>query len=151
MLVGWLAAGVILGSGISMVILRGGGDPPHFPMACAFVLLVELVLLLWCGRQVRRFTSRQSSRVSAVTASRVAAFALAACYSGMLLLGLFAMLVMLYWTSGSTEYIRDQVLSVGLAALASFGLVIGGLVVERWCRLDDSGDDVASGSVGTTA
>ncbi|MFT0847388.1 DUF3180 domain-containing protein [Actinomycetaceae bacterium L2_0104] len=144
LLVGWLAGGVILGSGITMFLLRNGREPPPFPAATALVLVIALAVLLWWGWQIRRFKARKSSLISAASASRIAALALASSYSGALLAGMFSMMAVVYWMNGSTEYIREQVTVLGLAALSSLALTIGGLVVERWCRLDDSDDAVQS-------
>lgn len=127
-----------------MFILRDGGEPPPFPDSCTLILLMLLLILLWWGWQIRRFKARKSSRVSAVTASRVAAFALASCYSGTLLTGLFAMMAVLYRMNGSTEYVREQAMSVALSALTSLALAVGGMVVERWCRLNRSDDTARS-------
>lgn len=142
LLLGWFAVGVILGSGMAMFMLRDGREPPPFPVVAAAVPVVVLLILLWWGWQIRRYTAGKPSRLSAVAANRVAALALACSYSGVLLTGLFTLMAMLYWLSGSTEYIRGQVLSVGLTALASLGLAIGGLVVERWCRVDENDDEL---------
>lgn len=126
----WLAAGVLLGVLVSLILLRG--DPPPFPAPTAAVPVIIALVLLWGGWQVRRFKVGKRDEAPSVL---VAALALASSRAGLLLAGLFGILAMAYAHAGSTDFLHTQVLASAAASLTSLLLAGSGWLAERWCRL----------------
>lgn len=126
----WLTAGLLVGVVIGLLVIRRDAPPP-FPAPTALVpLLIAGTLMTWAW-QVRRFKAGKRESVSGVP---VAALALASSRAGASLTGLFGVVAAAYWSTGSTDYVRTQLIAAGAAALASLILTICGLIAERWCR-----------------
>ncbi|MGO1594336.1 MAG: DUF3180 family protein [Ancrocorticia sp.] len=127
----WLAAGALLGMIAGFVAALIDALPP-FPAATAFVPLIVAGGLMWWAWQVRRFKAGKRENVPAVP---VAALALASSRAGLLLTGFFAVIAAAYWSAGSTDFLRSQILAAGATALAGLALAVCGFIAERWCRI----------------
>ncbi|PWF25982.1 DUF3180 family protein [Ancrocorticia populi] len=127
----WLAAGLLLGVLVGLLVIRRDAPPP-FPAPTALIPAgIAIALMVWAW-QVRRFKAGKRESVSGVP---VVALALSSSRGGVLLLGLFGAVVLAYWTTGSSDYVHSQMLASGAAALASAVLAVCGIIAERWCRL----------------
>lgn len=154
---GTLAA-LILGFGVVGYLLAAllYGQLPQLPLYAPVTLVLLAVVELAMARVVRdRLTRRLDVRrpggarpraLHPMQVARAAVLAKASSAGGSVLLGVYAGLFA--WTfprRGRLMATGDDALVAGLSALASLGLVVAALVLERACRRPDlSGLESAS-------
>jgi hypothetical protein len=113
---------------------------PPSSLALALVLsAIVVVALAWPIRQATHGKARK--RLNPFVAVRVAALAKASAYSGSLLLGAAAGLLLYLLTRSVLPAVASIWLAIGMAFGAAL-LLVGGLVAEHFCTLPpDENDD----------
>lgn len=140
-----VAAGILSFAGTWMIVQRGGTPLIVLPVL-AIPLVVAALVLVVCGRAVRRLTQHEPTWIAPVQAPWVARAARAGALLGALVAGHMlaqAAIALVAW--GST-FMAMQTLGAGITAASAVGLTIVGVIVERWCTIDDD-EDVAAASV----
>lgn len=150
-----LAASLVFGLGCALVFcaftLDEGRAPWPIPMPLGLVILGFAVVLFAWGRRVKAMgekdapdkkpdAGKQRRRISPLQAARVAVLAQACSRCGAWFTGFLGLCAVLFWRTGETPYVRDQVLAAALGAAASLILAWIGWVVERWCMVDSDDD-----------
>ncbi|WP_371152831.1 DUF3180 domain-containing protein [Buchananella felis] len=137
-------AGAVFIVALAMLLAadRMGVLAPPVLWVTAVPLFITGVVTLGVGRQVRRRDGKRA--LTGVAAARVVALAFACAYLGSGLLGYFAAHLVAALPHLSAPYPREQALYAAACAAASVFLVVSGLVVERWCLLDDDDEGTDS-------
>jgi hypothetical protein len=118
-----------------------GGLPPPLPWTTVAFLVVLVSLVVLAGLPVRRWVAgRRERALDPLVAARTVVLAKAAAYGGAALAGWYAgqALVLL---PNLVEVRRPRLVIALLSVLASVGLAVAGLLVQRWCRVPPSDDD----------
>lgn len=136
-----VAIAVVVG-GASWVVLKllrdGGRDLPSTSWLTVFIFVAFAVGLVVAGRPVRRLVLGRATRhVSPIYAARVLAMAQAAALAGAAIFGWYAAQVVLLVPDADIPSQQQAMLTLGVLALGAAALSWAGLVVQRWCRLDD--------------
>jgi Protein of unknown function (DUF3180) len=137
----------------SWIILRllqaSGHDLPGSSWIAAALFAVLGFGLIAAGRPVKRLVAGQATRpVHPLYAARVLAMAQAAALGGAALVGWYVAQILLVLPDADIPSQQLRILEVGVLALTAAGLALVGLVVQRWCRLDDD-DRVEPPDAGT--
>jgi hypothetical protein len=136
-----IAVAVVVGGG-SWVVLRllqgGGRDLPSTSWVAVFIFVALALGLLLAGRPVKRLVAGRATRpVNPLYAARVLAMAQAAALAGAAIVGWYVAQVLMLIPDADIPSQQVQMLILGVLALAAAGLAAVGLVVQRWCRLED--------------
>ena len=143
MLLGWCAAGVCVGIVGGDLFLARGRTPITIPLYGGGVPLIAGLLLTWQGWQVRRLRFGRRSRVSRLGAARVLVLAWSCSRAGAVLAGVSGGYWLMVRRAGSSAFLTEQMNACVIAFLGSVALCGAGVVVEKWCHIDD---DAAPGS-----
>jgi len=136
-----IAVAVVVG-GASWVVLRllqgGGRDLPSTSWLAVFIFVALALGLLLAGRPVKRLVAGRATRpVNPLYAARVLVMAQAAALAGAAIVGWYVAQVLMLIPDADIPSQQLQMLILGVLALAAAGLAAVGLVVQRWCRLED--------------
>ena len=136
-----VAVAVVVG-GASWVVLKllqgGGRDLPSTSWLAVFIFVALALGLLLAGRPVKRLVAGRATRpVNPLYAARVLAMAQAAALAGAAIAGWYVAQVLMLLPDADIPSQQLQMLILGVLALAAAGLAAVGLVVQRWCRLED--------------
>ncbi len=120
-------------------ILEGGGrDLPSTSWLAVFIFVALGLGLLVAGRPVKRLVAGRAARaLNPLYAARVLAMAQSAALAGAAFVGWYLAQVLLLLPDSDIPSQQLQMLVLGVLALAAAGLAVVGLVVQRWCRLDE--------------
>jgi hypothetical protein len=137
-----LVAVALVVGGASWVVLKvlegGGRDLPSTSWLAVFIFVALGLGLLLAGRPVKRLVAGQALRpVNPLYAARVLAMAQAAALAGAAFVGWYVAQILLLVPDADIPSRQQQMLVLGVLALAAAGLAAIGLVVQRWCRLDE--------------
>ena len=137
-----LVAVALVVGGASWVVLKilegGGRDLPSTSWLAVFIFVALGLGLLLAGRPVRRLVAGRAARaLNPLYAARVLAMAQAAALAGAAFVGWYAAQILLLLPDADIPSQQLQILVLGVLALAAAGLAVVGLVVQRWCRLDE--------------
>lgn len=140
-----LVAVALVVAGASWVVLKlvegGGRDLPSTSWLAVFIFVALALGLLVAGRPVRRLVAGRATRpLNPLYAARVLAMAQAAALAGAAVVGWYAAQIVLLLPDVDIPSQQLQMLVLGVLALAAAGLAVVGLVVQRWCRLDENED-----------
>ena len=140
-----VAVAVIVG-GASWVVLKlvqgGGRDLPTTSWLAVFIFVALGLGLLLAGRPVKRLVAGRATRpLNPLYAARVLAMAQAAALAGAAIVGWYLAQIVLLLPDADIPSQQLQILVLGILALAAAGLATVGLVVQRWCRLDEDPTD----------
>jgi len=132
-------------AGLSWVVLRlassGGRELPDVSWLGIVIVVAIGLGLVAAGRPVRKLVAGTATRtVHPLYAARVLAMAQAAALGGAAIFGWYAAQVVLALPDADVSSQQQRILLLGLLALAAAGLSGIGLLVQRWCRLDDEED-----------
>jgi hypothetical protein len=136
-----VAVAVVVG-GASWVVLKllegGGRDLPSTSWLAVLIFVALGLGLLLAGRPVKRLLAGRAPRpVNPLYAARVLALAQAAALAGAAFVGWYVAQILLLVPDADIPSQRQQILVLGLLALAAAGIAGIGLLVQRWCRLDE--------------
>ena len=148
-----VAIAVVVG-GVSWILLRllqsNGRDLPASSWVGAALFVVLGLGLLAAGRPVQRLVAGRPTRpVNPLYAARVLAMAQAAALGGAAIVGWYVAQILLVLPDADIPSQQLRILELAVLAVTAAGLATVGLVVQRWCRLDD--DDRGGGSTGDVA
>jgi hypothetical protein len=136
-----LAVAVVVGgaSWVALRLLQGGGrDLPSTSWLAVFIFVALALGLLLAGRPVKRLVAGRATRpVNPLYAARVLALAQAAALAGAAIVGWYVAQVLMLVPDADIPSQQLQMLTLGVLALAAAGLAAVGLLVQRWCRLED--------------
>ena len=137
-----LVAVFVVVAGASWVALRllsgGGRELPSTSWLAVFIFVALGLGLLIAGRPVKRLLAGRATRpLNPLYAARVLAMAQAAALTGAGIAGWYAAQIVLLVPDADIPSQQLQILVLGILTLAAAGLAAVGLVVQRWCRLDD--------------
>lgn len=132
-------------AGLSWVVLRlaagAGRDLPGESWLTAVLLGALGLGLVLAGRPVKRLVAGTATRpVHPLYAARVLAMAQAAALGGAAIAGWYAAQLALVLPDSDVSSQRQRLLVLGLLAAVAAALAGVGLLVQRWCRLDDERD-----------
>lgn len=136
-----VAVAVVVG-GASWVVLKllqgGGRDLPTTSWLAVFIFVALGLGLLLAGRPVKRLVAGRATRpVNPLYAARILAMAQAAALAGAAIVGWYLAQVILLLPDADIPSQQLQMLVLGVLALAAAGLAAVGLVVQKWCRIDE--------------
>ena len=127
--------------GLDLWDSRGGLGPP-LPWTAALGTLVLCAGVIAAGLPVRRWVAGRRERpMDPLAAARTVVLAKAAAYGGALLAG---------WYAGQALILLPDLVGVRRArfvvavfcAVSAIALAVSGLLVQRWCRVPPSDDDL---------
>lgn len=132
-----------IGWAVARVLRAQGGSPLGVPVGSMVLLVVIGIAVLVTAWPVRRWTMGgiRSGFFTPLRAARAAVMAKAASHSGAVLLGWWAGHALYLLPDLSIESARNSFWRLLIGALLALGLVIAGLVAERWCRLPEDDDE----------
>jgi MFS family permease len=136
-----VAVAVVVG-GASWVVLKlledGGRALPSTSWLAVLIFVALGLGLLLAGRPVKRLLAGRAPRpVSPLYAARVLAMAQAAALAGAAFVGWYVAQILLLFPDADIPSQQQQILVLGVLALAAAGIAAIGLLVQRWCRLDE--------------
>lgn len=146
-----LAAGVAGAGWLALMLWSSGGrELPTVPWSAPGVILVLAAVVLALGWPVRRWTHGHRDRpLDPLRAARTVVLAKASQYSGALLTGWYAAQVLVLLPTADVAARRALLVRAGVSVLSAVLLWVVGWLVERWCRVDLTDDDVPPpGAVG---
>lgn len=137
-----LATVAVVIGGASWVVLKllqgGGRELPTTSWLAVFIFVALGLGLLLAGRPVKRLVAGRATRpLNPLYAARVLAMAQAAALAGAAIVGWYLAQIVLLLPDADIPSQQLQMLVLGILALAAAGLATVGLVVQRWCRLDE--------------
>ncbi|MBO1752982.1 DUF3180 domain-containing protein [Actinotalea sp. BY-33] len=135
-----LAVTAVVHPVLRVVESRGGTLLP-VPLLAVLVVLGIAGVVLRLGWSVRQYTRGEKPGLDPLLAARTVVLATASAYTGALLTGWYLAHALVPLGDLGIEARRDLALSAGVAGLATVGLVVAGLVVERWCEIRRDEDD----------
>lgn len=137
-----LVAVALVVGGASWVVLKllegGGRDLPSTSWLAVLIFVALGLGLLLAGRPVKRLLAGRAPRpVNPLYAARVLAMAQAAALAGAAFVGWYVAQILLLVPDADIPSQQQQILVLGVLALAAAGIAGIGLLVQRWCRLDE--------------
>ncbi|MDO4790939.1 MAG: DUF3180 domain-containing protein [Buchananella hordeovulneris] len=120
---------------VLVVAQNYGRYTPPVQWFSAVPILGTAAVCIVAGWKVKRRDGKR--RVTGVGAARVVALAFAAAYLGSGFLGHFLAQLLFALPQSVSPYPREQAVASAVCALSALLLLISGMVVERWCLLDD--------------
>jgi len=140
-----VAVAVVVG-GASWVILKlaagGGRDLPSTSWLAVFIFIALALGLFVAGRPVKRLVAGRATRpLNPLYAARVLAMAQAAALAGAAIVGWYVAHIVLLLPDADIPSQQVQMVVLGILAVAAAGLAATGLLVQKWCRLDEPPTD----------
>ena len=140
-----VAVAVVVG-GASWVILKlvasGGRELPSTSWLAVFIFIALALGLFVAGRPVKRLVAGRATRpLNPLYAARVLAMAQAAALAGAAIVGWYAAQIVLLLPDADIPSQQLQIVVLGILAVAAAGLAATGLLVQKWCRLDEPPTD----------
>jgi hypothetical protein len=137
-----LVAVALVVGGASWVVLKllegGGRDLPSTSWLAVLIFVALGLGLLLAGRPVKRLLAGRAPRpVNPLYAARVLAMAQAAALAGAAFVGWYVAQILLLVPDADIPSQQQQIVVLGVLALAAAGIAAIGLLVQRWCRLDE--------------
>lgn len=128
--------------GLLRVWTTQGNALPDVTWLTVAVELIIAALVFAGGWQIHAFRERRSQRMpSPQWARRVVAAAQASAAVGAALTGWYGGHVAAALHNLNSDRVRDIAIVAFVASLAAVVLVVAGLVVQHWCRIDEDNDD----------
>lgn len=154
LLAGWAAGLCLLTLVISVVMIKNGATPmtPHPLIA---IVVVGFAVYLWItGSAVRKLAKKEDTWMTPAQAGYVTVFAQSSAYFASMLIGVMAALVLAALPRLEAPMMSRLALYAGVCLAAAIFLLVTGLVVEKWCIVDDGdddGDDTPQGAANAAA
>ncbi len=114
--------------------------PPQVPWAQPLALFLVAAILLGTARSTRRTITQHAGRLSPHQAVNRLVLARACAYVGALAAGVYLGYAISWIGDGSSDMAGQRAFRAALAGVAGILVVVGGLVLERACRVPP-GDD----------
>nr|NLD40772.1 DUF3180 domain-containing protein [Actinomycetales bacterium] len=141
-----------MGSYAVFVLAQGVGapTPPASWLTHVFMAAV-IALVFWRGRAVRRMVEGEDTSMTPLEAARVAMAAKTSAVVGSLLGGYFAAVILFVAGLPPAPARLDLLISALAGVALAVLMVVVGLVVERWCRVDPPEDENGVGAADPSA
>jgi Protein of unknown function (DUF3180) len=145
-LVGWAAAGLVIGWLVARLIYVGRGEVIGVPLSAAVVLGVAGAALIYTALRTRARLEERSGtkRLPPLVAARLAALALAASRVGAVVGGGYAGYAGFLLPELTTAYRREVAFHCLLCVLGAVTVIIGAILLERALRLPEDIDEVSA-------
>ena len=128
-------------AGVLRVAESRGATVLPVPLLSSLVVLLIASVVLSLGWAVRQYTKGKRPTLDPLLAARTVVLATASAYTGALLSGWYAGHVLLVLGDLAIAARRSVAVSASLALVCTIGLVVIGLLVERWCEVRPPEDD----------
>ncbi|WP_051259379.1 DUF3180 family protein [Schaalia suimastitidis] len=133
----------IVAAGLTGAIIVFGGTPLQPTPYLALLFIALSVVVIYCGRHVRRLRKRRMTWMSPIGAARTAAFARAGTFVAPLCGGFFLGLSLVALTRAEATFLLRSGIYGLVIVLAALLWCVSSAVVERWCVVEGSdGDDL---------
>ncbi|EFQ83335.1 hypothetical protein HMPREF0063_11608 [Aeromicrobium marinum DSM 15272] len=142
-IVALVGVGLVVGAGIPPLAMRLDRNAPLLSWGSVLVIAVAAAVVGLVAWNTWDTVHRQKKRVHHERGVLLLALAQASSRVGALFAGGYAGFALAFVDTIGTEFGQDRVVRGGVAVLASVGLLVAGLLLERACRLpsDDDEDD----------
>lgn len=149
--------GLAVGGSIRPLVERNGGVAPAVMWTAALTLLVFALLLLALARTTYRTIHQRRERIDPRRAVNLLVLGKASALAGAAVAGAYLGYAISFADALGAELPRERVTRSLAACLAALGVLLGGILLERACRVPGDADDaddpgrgggVASGSSG---
>ena len=142
-------AGFAVGGAIRPLVERGGGVAPAVTWAAPFTLLAFALLLLGLARITYRTIHQRRESIEPHRAVNLLVLAKASALAGAAAAGAYLGYALSFASAWEAALPRERVTRSLVAAVVALLLMVGGLLLERACRVPgdpDDSDDPGSGS-----
>ncbi len=134
-------AGLALGGTIRPLVERNGGIAPAVTWAAPLTLLVFAVLLLALARTTHRTIQERRERIDPHRAVNLLVLGKASALAGAAVVGAYLGYALSFADAMGAELPRERVTHSLVAAAMALGVMAGGLLLERACRVPGPPDD----------
>lgn len=146
--------GLAVGGSLRPLVERGGGVAPAVTWAAPLTLLVFAVLLLALARITYRTIHQRRERIDPHRAVNLLVLGKASALAGAAVAGAYLGYAISFADAVAADLPRERVTRSLVACLVALGVMVGGILLERACRVPDPDDTddpdrgggVASGS-----
>jgi len=137
----WAVLGLIGGWVFHRLADRGTGVPPQVPWVQALALLLVAAILVGTAWSTRRTIQHHPGRLSPHQAVNRLVLARACAYVGALAAGVYIGYAVSWFGVDTTDLAGQRVFQSGCAGLAGILIVVGGVLLERACRVPPEDDE----------
>jgi len=139
-----LVAGIVCWIGLALWEIGGHLLPPASWAALPILVAVAIGLVL-VGRPVQRLVAGTTTKpVHPLYAARILALAQAAALTGAVALGWYAAQIVRLLPDSDILSQQQDILRLALLGVGAVLVSSAGLLVQRWCRVDDDRGDRAN-------
>lgn len=133
----------LLSGVVASLATRSPADLPRVPWLAIGLLVLMAVVVLVVGWPIRRHTHGEK-RVDSLKAARILGLAQASALTGAVIAGVYLGPLLLVLPDLGWSPSAERAVRFGAGTLAALLVVVAGLVVQAWCRVneDDDEDDV---------
>ncbi|MBA2532432.1 MAG: DUF3180 domain-containing protein [Nocardioidaceae bacterium] len=144
-------AGLAVGGLVRPVVERNGGVAPSVTWAAPLTLLVFAVVLLALARSTYQTLHQRRERIEPRKAVNLLVLGKASALAGAVVGGAYAGYALSFASDLETALPRERVTRSVVACLVALGVMVGGLLLERACRVPGSDDEDEPGRGGGVA
>lgn len=137
----WAVLGLIGGWVFHVIADRGTGLPPQVSWAQPLALLLVAAILFGTAWSTRRTIAQNPGRLSPHQAVNRLVLARACAYVGALAAGVYIGYAVSWLNVDSTELAGQRAFRSACAGVAGALIVVGGLLLERACRVPPEDDE----------
>jgi Protein of unknown function (DUF3180) len=137
----WAVVGLVAGWGFHAYADRGTGLPPQVSWAQPLALVLVAAILFGTAWSTRRTIAQHPGRLSPHQAVNRLVLARACAYVGALAGGAYLGYAVSWLGVDSTELAGQRAFRSACAGVAGILIVIGGVLLERACRVPPEGDE----------
>ena len=135
------AVGLIAGWVFHQVTNTDTGLPPQVPWVQPLALLLVAAILFGTAASMRRTISQHPARISPHQAVNRLVLARACAYVGALAAGMYFGYAISWLGDGSSDIAGQRAFRAAIAGVAGLLIVVGGLLLERACRVPPDDDE----------
>jgi hypothetical protein len=140
-LVAWALVGLLAGWLFHRVTDRGTGTPPTVSWAQPLALLLVAAILGWTAWSTRRTVQQRPRRLSPHQAVNRLVLARACAYVGALAAGFYLGYAVSWLGVDTSDLAGQRAFRSACAGVAGVLIVVGGLLLERACRVPPEDDE----------
>lgn len=137
----WAAIGLVAGWLFHVVTDQGTGLPPQVPWAQPLALFLVAAILVGTALSTRRTIAQHPARLSPHHAVNRLVLARACAYVGALAAGFYIGYAVSWLGVESSELAGQRAFRSACAGVAGVLVVVGGLLLERACRVPPEDDE----------
>jgi hypothetical protein len=140
-IVGWALVGLVAGWLFHRILDRGTGTPPTVSWAQPLALLLVAAILWATAWSTRRTVQQASRRLSPQQAVNRLVLARACAYVGALVAGFYFGYAVSWLGVENSDLAGQRLFRSACAGVAGILIVVGGLLLERACRVPPEDDE----------